>query len=229
MEQEVRASDDLYTQPGDAPDTVRVVLQQPAQLTGRTDEPLVPHIQGDELCVRNAGVHLRDQAKVQNIKHFMDWEPEWLRQQMPVAAAVDHLAGSIAGQQPPPDAAVQQITPPPPVDSTVVVHMETSQPEAEKVQGDTMIRWATTTERRARPAKGTRGPRRPSRRSRLVLLRFGVVSFGMFFLVACTSTAGARMDATPRLCRAQRSELPSVPGFNPLLCGRLVVSTRRRG
>ncbi|MCP4549423.1 MAG: hypothetical protein GY835_23455 [bacterium] len=120
------------------------MLQQPVQPTRRTDEPLVPRIRLDKFSVHQAGVHFRDQAKVQNMKLFMEREEKRQREGKPLVTVVDQLAGSIAGQQPPPPqqlqlqnaAAVQQVTPPPNVDLPAVVDMETQPAEMEKVTGD---------------------------------------------------------------------------------------------
>ncbi|MCP4546851.1 MAG: hypothetical protein GY835_10350, partial [bacterium] len=122
------------------------MLQQPVQLTRRTDEPLVPRIRPDEFVVRQAGVRFRDQAKVQNMKLFMEREEKRQREGKPFGSVMDQLAGSIAGQQQPPQlppqpppqnaAAVQQVTPPPDVELTAVVAMDTQQAEMEKVTGD---------------------------------------------------------------------------------------------
>ncbi len=124
--------------------TVRVVLQQPAQLSGRTDELMVPRIRVDQLHVHNAGVHLREQARVQNLQHFMDKDHE-RRQQQPVAAmtaAVDELMTSMAGQQPtPPPGTVQLqgVTPPLATDPTGDNHMDTGTTEMDQSQGDVLM------------------------------------------------------------------------------------------
>ncbi|MCP4546614.1 MAG: hypothetical protein GY835_09140 [bacterium] len=76
LDREARAGTDWYTQQGEIAGTVRAVLQQPVQPTGRTDEPMVPRIRPDQLRVRNAGVHLREQARVQNLEFFRDREQE---------------------------------------------------------------------------------------------------------------------------------------------------------
>ncbi|MCP4548083.1 MAG: hypothetical protein GY835_16590, partial [bacterium] len=120
------------------------MLQQPVQPTGWTDEPLVPRIRPDKFGVRQAGIRFRDQAKVQNIKLFMEREEERQRQAKPLVTVMDQLAGMIAGQQLPPQpqlqpqnaAAMQQVTPPPNADLTAVVDMDTQQAETEKVMGD---------------------------------------------------------------------------------------------
>ncbi|MCP4544828.1 MAG: hypothetical protein GY832_47790, partial [Chloroflexi bacterium] len=111
------------------------------QPTGRTDEPMVPRIRPDQLRMRNAGVHLREQARVQNLEFFRDREQE-RRQQQPANAldvAVDKLAESMAGQQPAqlPDVAQPQDPMPSlatdPVEET---EMDTGATEAEKNQDD---------------------------------------------------------------------------------------------
>ncbi|MCP4545502.1 MAG: hypothetical protein GY835_03415, partial [bacterium] len=76
LDREARAGTDRYTQQGEIAGTVRAVLQQPVQPTGRTDEPMVLHIRPDQLRVCNAGVHLREQARVQNLEFFRDREQE---------------------------------------------------------------------------------------------------------------------------------------------------------
>ncbi len=57
LDRETRAGEVLYTQYGGIPGTMRAVLQQPARPTGN-NEPRVPRIQDDELCVCNAGANL---------------------------------------------------------------------------------------------------------------------------------------------------------------------------
>ncbi len=76
LDREARAGTDRYTQQGEIVGMMRVVLQQPAQPTGRTDEPMVPRIRLDQLRMRNAGVHLREQARVQNLEFFREREQE---------------------------------------------------------------------------------------------------------------------------------------------------------
>ncbi len=61
LDWEARASQALFTQFGEITGPTQVVLMQPAHLSG-IDEPKVPRIQEDELCVRNAGINLRNQA-----------------------------------------------------------------------------------------------------------------------------------------------------------------------
>ncbi|MCP4548630.1 MAG: hypothetical protein GY835_19410, partial [bacterium] len=68
------------------------MLQQPVQLTRWTDKPLVPRIRPDEFGIRQAGIRFRDQAKVQNIKLFMEWEEERQKQAKPLVAVMDQLA-----------------------------------------------------------------------------------------------------------------------------------------
>ncbi len=117
--------------------TTRVVLAQPSGV----DEPRVPQIQEDELCMRNAGVNLHD--RVQNVSYFMEWDKQ--RQQQPALMdAVDRLMSSIARQQqppqhaPPPDASQpQDVLPPPPTDdSTEDTRMDTGALEREMSQDD---------------------------------------------------------------------------------------------
>ncbi|MCP4548631.1 MAG: hypothetical protein GY835_19415 [bacterium] len=101
LKKEARASAEWYTRQGRIAGTVQAVLQQPAQPTRRTDEPMVPRIWPDQLRVRNTGIHLQEQARVQNLQIFMDRDQE-RRQQQPAAAlttAVDELMISMAGQQ----------------------------------------------------------------------------------------------------------------------------------
>ncbi|MCP4546800.1 MAG: hypothetical protein GY835_10095, partial [bacterium] len=50
--------------------------------------------------VRQAGIRFRDQAKVQNIKLFMEREEERQRQAKLLMTVVDQLMGTIAGPQP---------------------------------------------------------------------------------------------------------------------------------
>ncbi|MCP4546545.1 MAG: hypothetical protein GY835_08790 [bacterium] len=134
------------------------MLQQLVQPTRRTDEPLVPRIRQDKFGVRQAGIRFRDQAKVQNMKLFMEWEEARQKQAKPIVSVVDQLAGTIAGQQLPPQlllqlpppqplpqlqpqnaAAVQQVTPPPDVALTAVVAMNMQQAETEKDTGDDLM------------------------------------------------------------------------------------------
>ncbi|MCP4549171.1 MAG: hypothetical protein GY835_22180, partial [bacterium] len=146
LEQEVHDSDALFTIPGNTPGEERAMLQQPVQPTGWTDEPLVPRIRLAESGVRQAGIRFRDQAKVQNMKLFMEREEKRQREGKPFGSVVDQLAGSIAGQQPPPQlppqlppqnaTAMQQVTPPPNVDPAAIVDMETQPAETEKITGD---------------------------------------------------------------------------------------------
>ncbi len=105
----------------------------------------MPRIQGDELHVRNAGVSLMDQARVQNIKYFSERDKQ--KQKQPILmAAMDQLTSSIAGQQPqqqaPPPAGMQQLgtTPPPPPDEpTRTERMDTGVQETESSQGDMVM------------------------------------------------------------------------------------------
>ncbi|MCP4545760.1 MAG: hypothetical protein GY835_04745 [bacterium] len=118
------------------------MLQQPVLPTRRTNEPVVPRIRPAEFGVRQAGIRFRDQAKVQNMKLFMEQEEKRQREGKPFGSVVDQLAGSIAGQQLPPQllpqntAAVQQIMPPPNVDPAAIVTMETQPAETGKAMGD---------------------------------------------------------------------------------------------
>ncbi len=93
--------------------------------------------------MRNAGVNLRDQARVQNVSYFMEWDRQ--RQQQPALTdAVDWLTSSIAGQQPPlqqvppPDASQPQDVLPPPLtnSSTEGIRMDTGALETGMNQGD---------------------------------------------------------------------------------------------
>ncbi len=135
LEWEVIASEVLYTQYGGILGTTRAVLQQPAQPTGN-DELRVPRIQDDELCVRNAGANLWDQARVQNVKHFLERDKQ--RQQQPtMTEAVDQLMSSIAGQPIPPAVGQPQDVPPPlPTDLTKDNQMDTGALETEPNQDD---------------------------------------------------------------------------------------------
>ncbi len=121
-----------------------MVLRQLAQPTEGADELKVLHIQVDELHVRNARVHLREQARVQNLRHFKEREQD-RRQQQPTAAmtaTVAHLADTMAGQQqmPPPDAVQQQGAPPPSnADPTEDTHMDMGVTEMDANQGDVVM------------------------------------------------------------------------------------------
>ncbi|MCP4545493.1 MAG: hypothetical protein GY835_03370 [bacterium] len=123
---------------------VQAVLQQPAQLTGRMDEPMVPCIQPDQLRVRNAGVHLREQARVQNLEFFQDREQE-RRQQRPADAlniTVDELADSMARQQPVPlPGMVQPQDPTLPIAADLVedAPMDMGAMEADQNQDDVLM------------------------------------------------------------------------------------------
>ncbi|MCP4546774.1 MAG: hypothetical protein GY835_09960 [bacterium] len=114
------------------------MLQQLVQPTRWTDGPLVPHIRPDEFGVRQARIRFRDQAKVQNIKLFMEREEERQKHAKPLMAVMDQLTGTIAGPQPQNVAAVQQVTPPPNADLATIVDMDMQQAvtETEKVTGD---------------------------------------------------------------------------------------------
>ncbi len=101
----------------------------------------MPRIQEDELWVCNAGISLKDQARVQNVRYFAERDKQ--RQEQPIGmAAMDQLTSSIAGQQSqqqaPPPAEPQQLgtAPPPPADdSTRAEEMDTGM-ETETNQGD---------------------------------------------------------------------------------------------
>ncbi len=90
--------------------------------------------------MRNAGVNLKDQAQVQNLKYFVEREQERQRQRQPTLMdAVDQITNVLAGQQPVPKAAeVQQQTPPPPppTDPTEDNQMDMATLETEMNQGD---------------------------------------------------------------------------------------------
>ncbi len=94
----------------------------------------------------NAGVNLRDQARVQNVSYFVEWDKQ--RQQQPALMdAMDRLMSSIAGQQQPPqhvppaDASQPQdvLLPPPTDDSTEDTRMDTGALETEMNQDDTAM------------------------------------------------------------------------------------------
>ncbi|MCP4548629.1 MAG: hypothetical protein GY835_19405, partial [bacterium] len=102
LDREVRDSDALFTIPGNTPQEDQAVLQQPVQPTGWTDEPLVPHIQPAEFGVRQAGIRFRDQARLQNMKMFMEREEQRQKEGKPFGSVMDQLAGTIAGQPQPP-------------------------------------------------------------------------------------------------------------------------------
>ncbi len=141
LNQENRAGQALFTQFEGIAGMTRVVLTQPARPSG-IDEPRVPRIQEDELCMRNARVSLSDQARVQNIKYFSEQDKQ--RQKQPIlTAAVDQLTSSIARptpqQQAPPPARQQQqgTTPLPPADdSTGAEQMDMGVQETEMDQCD---------------------------------------------------------------------------------------------
>ncbi len=121
LDSEARASADRYLRQGEVEGTVLPLLQQPAWPTEGDNEPLVPRIQPDQLHVQNAGVPLRQQARVQNLQTFMNRDQQ-RRQQQPVALTitVDELVDSIAGQQPAPLSGMVQlqgVMPPPAADS----------------------------------------------------------------------------------------------------------------
>ncbi len=71
LNQETRAGQALFTEFGRILGMMRAVLMQPTQPSG-INELRVPRIQGDELRMRNAGVSLIDQARVQNLKYFSE-------------------------------------------------------------------------------------------------------------------------------------------------------------
>ncbi len=105
---------------------------------------MVPRIQADELRMRNAGVHLWEQAHIQNLRHFMEREQD-RRQQQPAAAmttAVAQLTSSMAGQQQMllPDAVQLQGAPPPSTtDPTRDTRMDMGMTEMDLNQGDVLM------------------------------------------------------------------------------------------
>ncbi len=122
LDREVRSSQELFTQYGGIVGTTRVVLAQPAQPSG-VNEPRVPQLQEDELRMHNAGVNLHDQARVQNVTYFVEWDKLLKKQQPALMDAMDWLTSSIAGQQLPPQqgsstnaSQLQDVLPPPPTD-----------------------------------------------------------------------------------------------------------------
>ncbi len=136
---EVRASQELFTQYGGIMGMTQAVLAQPSGIT----EPRVPQIQEDELCLRNAGVNLRDQARVHNVKYFAERDRQ-RQQQLAWSDAVDQLVSSITGQAqspqhvPTPDELQPQDTGPLPLidDSTEGNQMDTGAPGTETSQSD---------------------------------------------------------------------------------------------
>ncbi len=84
----------------------------------------------------NAGANLRDQAHVQYVKHFLEWDKQ--RQQQPASMeAVDQLTSSIAGQPiPPATGQPQGVPPPPPTDPTEDNQMDMGALELETNQDD---------------------------------------------------------------------------------------------
>ncbi len=71
LEWENRAGQELFTQSSGISGMTRVVLMQLAQLLG-INESVVPRFQEDELQVHHAGTSLTDQARAQNLRHFLD-------------------------------------------------------------------------------------------------------------------------------------------------------------
>ncbi len=118
---------------------------QPAQPTGIA-ELLVPWIQADELCVRNAGVSLKDQTMAQNLIYFMQQEQQPKQPTVPtnMAQLVTALAGqlmqqtSLLQQVLPPTIQQQPDTMPPPLtdESPRVDGMDTDAQEKEAGQSD---------------------------------------------------------------------------------------------
>ncbi len=133
LEQEVRANDELYRFPGETPGEVWVTLQHPVLPTGWTNEPLVPRIRGSELHVCDAGIRMRDQAKIENLCYFKEKEEERQQKAKPLVADVDQLAATMAGAPQQAAAAKQREMPIPPV---MLMDMGATETEAEKVQGD---------------------------------------------------------------------------------------------
>ncbi len=137
---QVRDNQQLYTRQGQQLGTVMTVLQQPAQPIEGCDEPLVPHIQDNELHVRNARIRLKDQARLQNIIYFVGKEEERQAQKQSTAAqspAVAQIMSAMADQQPPPpsaDAATGSTMPQPPLADPVVQSMNMGQPGMEQKQ-----------------------------------------------------------------------------------------------
>ncbi len=77
---------------------------------------------------------MRDQARLENMHHFMDKEEEWQRMAKPIVADVDQLAAAMAGPPQQAAAAEQQETPPP--QPIIPMDMGSAEVETEKVQGD---------------------------------------------------------------------------------------------
>ncbi|MCP4545803.1 MAG: hypothetical protein GY835_04975, partial [bacterium] len=76
LEQEVRASDALFTIPGNTPGEERAVLLQPVEPTRRTDEPVVSRMQPAEFGVRQSALRFCDQARSSNLDVFLRHEEE---------------------------------------------------------------------------------------------------------------------------------------------------------
>ncbi len=143
LDSEARAGTERYMCQGDVVGTLQEVLQQPVQPIRRTDELIVPRIRPDQLSVRNAGTPLRKQARVQNLQTFMNREQE-RKQQQPanLAAAVDDLTTSMAGQQPvllPGITQSEGVTPPPAADPPQDTHMDTGATEKDQSPDDVLM------------------------------------------------------------------------------------------
>ncbi len=77
----------------------QTVLMQPVQTSG-IDELLALQIQPSELCLRNAGVTLKDQAMAQNLIYFV--EREHTGKEQTGSDAVTVLASARGGSASPP-------------------------------------------------------------------------------------------------------------------------------
>ncbi len=182
--------------------------------------------------VRNAGVSLIDQARVQNLKYFSEREKQ---KQPALSAAMEQLMNTIAGLQPqqqvlPPTGPQQQETaPPPPADaSTETERMDTGVQEGEMDQSDMQMGDGSGAHRSGRGVWDRwETPSRLSRQTQQQLL-----CFVELYSLSCSTDPlrvllGHGQSSTPRLCRVQCRWLLSMPGFGPLLCDRWSALKRR--
>ncbi len=93
LSREARATEEHYTATSELGQTLPV-LMQPAQASGITTQA-VPRIQAQELCLKNAGARLRDQALAQNLINFSQREKECEQKEQSRSADVATLAHTI--------------------------------------------------------------------------------------------------------------------------------------
>ncbi len=93
---EVRASVELYMVTGDQGQKLPVLLQ-PVQASERAADEEVPTIQLQELCLRNAGPRIRDQALAQNLIIFNKREKDCVMKEQSENRDVTALADTISG------------------------------------------------------------------------------------------------------------------------------------